>query len=226
MKLAIFSAPEYYEGEEKLVETFLGAGLEYFHLRKPGWEETQFHKYLKKIHPIFYRKIILHGGFGLIKKYNLKGIHLNGEAIKMRKLEELKYIMKGARIRGLKISSSAHCFEELEQYGKNFSHLFLSPVFDSISKKGYKTGFNLNEIKEKLDKRREERSATEIWGLGGINSENLPKVFQAGFTGAAVLGTIWNRYTSGGADMAFDEFENLKQAYSLSKENDRETFTS
>lgn len=213
MKLAVFSSPEYHESEELFVQSMMREGLEYFHLRKPGWTEQQIENYLKKIDPQYYRKIVIHGGFGLIRKYNLKGMHLGGGQVRETGLEAIKPVLKEARRRGLNISSSVHAFEELPDFGKNFSHLFLSPVFDSISKQGYKSGFNLQELNVQLNRSRESSPDTEIWGLGGISSDNMHLVYESGFSGAAVLGAIWGKFTDRGAESALEEFLKMKKIY-------------
>ena len=57
----------------------------------------------------------------------------------------------------------------------------LSPVFSSISKKGYNgREFNVTGI----DKR--------IIGMGRVSVNNLSKFEDLGFTGVGVLGGIWN----------------------------------
>ncbi len=70
--------------------------------------------------------------------------------------------------------------------------MFLSPVFDSISKEGYASAFDLAEAQgflQKLAKRPGHRPS--VLALGGIESGNIAAVQQAGFAGAAVLGSVW-----------------------------------
>jgi thiamine-phosphate pyrophosphorylase len=81
----------------------------------------------------------------------------------------------------------------------------LSPVFDSISKGGYKAGFPEEILIGAADKGFIDN---KVVALGGISSSNIQSVKKLGFGGVAVLGTVWNRATLEDAIM---ELENLIQ---------------
>lgn len=71
---------------------------------------------------------------------------------------------------------------------------FLSPVFDSISKQGYKSKFNLQELKIFLQKQKilsDENSRSEAIALGGIDEDKIQLCSALGFAGVAVCGAIW-----------------------------------
>src|SRR5687768_15635196 len=55
-----------------------------------------------------------------------------------------------------------HSLEELEACQQHYEYAFLSPVFDSISKTGYKSKFDLHSLKVFLRNRKE-----KIIALGG-----------------------------------------------------------
>ena len=90
---------------------------------------------------------------------------------------------------------SCHTFEEVcekkERLLKNnvqCSYLFLSPIFDSISKQGYPAAFTDDELRRAhsdgiIDDR--------VIALGGITPTNARKAIALGFGGVAVLGDIW-----------------------------------
>jgi thiamine-phosphate pyrophosphorylase len=89
---------------------------------------------------------------------------------------------------------SAHSFEELEKTEANIC--FLSPVFDSISKFGYKSKFSHQELKDGIAAWREfqkkENRSQKLFALGGVAAENIAELAALGFDGAAVLGTVWH----------------------------------
>ena len=69
-----------------------------------------------------------------------------------------------------------------------YDYVFLSPIFNSISKKEYFSKFNdeilLNaSLNGKINKK--------VIALGGINQETLPIVKKYGFWGVAVIGSVW-----------------------------------
>ena len=48
------------------------------------------------------------------------------------------------------VSRSCHSIAELSQYSSVCDYMFLSPVFDSISKSGYTSRFSLEEIRRRI----------------------------------------------------------------------------
>jgi thiamine-phosphate pyrophosphorylase len=67
-------------------------------------------------------------------------------------------------------------------------YLFISPIFDSISKIGYKSNLDFNELKECLT----EIKNNNIIALGGVKMDNVLKLKNIGFESFALLGSIWN----------------------------------
>jgi thiamine-phosphate pyrophosphorylase len=82
-----------------------------------------------------------------------------------------------------------HSVEELEANGKNFVYAFLSPVFDSISKPGYKSNFDLPALSPALHAMK--NKGQKIIALGGIDVNKIETVRKAGFSGVGLLGSIW-----------------------------------
>jgi thiamine-phosphate pyrophosphorylase len=68
------------------------------------------------------------------------------------------------------------------------SYAFLSPVFDSLSKPGYAAaGFDPAQVRAVAT-----RSGTPpLIALGGVSAERLADAKGMGFSGAAVLGSVW-----------------------------------
>ena len=81
-------------------------------------------------------------------------------------------------------SVSVHSWEELGRLPPGLEYAFISPVFDSISKPGYRANSALLAIPRGP-------FACRPVGLGGINAENIGIMIERGWTGAAVLGWIW-----------------------------------
>ena len=91
---------------------------------------------------------------------------------------------------------SAHSFQELEKIGDNIEICLLSPVFDSISKFGYKAGFGRQELRDGIaawkDFQKKENRSQKLFALGGVEAGNIAELAELGFDGAAVLGTVWH----------------------------------
>mgnify|MGYP002427885852 FL=1 len=84
-------------------------------------------------------------------------------------------------------------FEELASHPTE-DYLFLSPIYDSISKTGYRAGYAPDELREAFV---QGIINPRIAALGGIRPEHLPALQEYGFGGAALLGYIWQSATPG-----------------------------
>lgn len=97
-----------------------------------------------------------------------------------------------------------HSLKELEDYKEKYEYAFLSPIFDSISKIGYKSKFShrsgaslpnnqgFSQIKPELIPAIKGKN---IIALGGVDENKIELTKKVGFTGVAVLGAIWNSKT-------------------------------
>lgn len=100
------------------------------------------------------------------------------------------------------ISRSCHSFEEVTESLDNanpdspkgskseFDYVFLSPIFDSISKKGYKHSFSNRDLE---DAGNSGIINEKVIALGGIIPQFIPQLRAWNFGGAAFLGDVWNR---------------------------------
>jgi thiamine-phosphate pyrophosphorylase len=158
-------------------------GLTLFHLRKPDYNSERLSVYLNKINRKFHHRIVIHSCYGLLTDYNLRGIHIR--AVEKDQKESFAESYKNRD--DLSISISYHTLNELADNTGNVDYAFLSPVFDSISKSGYKAGFDQRKLADKLG-----RIELDTIALGGCRAEYLPKIKKLGFAGAAFLGAVWN----------------------------------
>ena len=173
------------EQENRLITALLDNGLDLIHLRKPKYSGEKTEQLLLSIPPRYYDRIVLHDHFELAEKYRLAGVHLNGRNPHYRPLSN-DYIPT--------LSRSCHSIEELTD-GQQYDYLFLSPIFDSISKKGYRSAFS----SEQLTKAGKEGVINErVIALGGITPEKKTAIKDWNFGGIAVLGFLWQEPTIAG----------------------------
>jgi len=170
--VVVISNPTPVKDELSIIHQLFGEGLEVFHLRKKDYPESEVRKIIEKIPEKYFGKIVLHSHYYLTADYKLKGIHVPDS-------------FKNKTITGA-VSTSFHSLEEMKNARAKFEYAFLSPVFDSISKVGYKSKLDLKEIKEFLKNR-----SDKIVALGGIDEDKVDAVKDAGFSGVALLGSIW-----------------------------------
>lgn len=180
MRLIVITHPQYFKGEDRLLDTLFEQGLEYLHLRKPGSSRHEIVGLLQRIPEIYHKRIILHDNYKLVHEFGLGGIHVTGKSVG----EELETIPLH-----LHYSRSCHSFDEVLQCGSDYSYVFLSPIYDSISKKGYSSSFDKNELQQFFTINSQ---ITNCVALGGVTKDNIKELKLLGFNGAALLGSIWH----------------------------------
>ncbi len=178
-KLLIISPSENIPSEIRKVKSLLDQGLQQFHIRKPGFTDFDMINYITSIPKAYHKFLVLHSHYCLVKDFGLKGIQVGVNSIAEAKEYKNSFNYYGY---------SAHSFDEIVTNKQNYTHFFLSPVFNSISKKDYKSNFNLSEISEFL----QENQELKIIALGGISNNNFRQCIDIGFSGMALLGAIWN----------------------------------
>jgi len=190
--LIVITSEKEVKNEAQKINQLFEAGLECLHFRKPSWNIDQYKGLLNQIDSTFHNRIVIHHFHELINKFNLKGIHFPEQKRKDH-IDNPGQYFKHLNMFGKTISSSFHEPEELDGCYFEFDYHFLSPVFSSISKQGYKgRAFDVNHI-DKL-----------IIGLGGITASNLKEVRKLGYKGIAVLGSIWH------SENVIKNFQNIK----------------
>lgn len=201
MKMILISRPEIFADEAQHVQRFFQEGLDTFHLRKPGSSIEDFEDALRQFAAMDYKRIVIHNHYELVEKYNLKGLHLTEWFTARANKRKLKEVINTARNRKLTVSGSFHSIEALEDLTLKFHYVFLGPVFNSISKKGYMSAIDLDRASEYLRKPKN----FEVVALGGIHQSNITLLAQAGFHGVALLGSVWH------ADDPLSSFRAIKK---------------
>lgn len=175
--VVVITLPDFFEGEIDRLQALLDRpDVDIMHIRKPASTEAEMDAFIAKISPCYYHLLVLHDFHHLAEKYKLYGIHLNSR--------------NPIPLSGWKgsVSRSCHSFEELSLYKNKCDYLSLSPIFDSISKKGYCSTFSAEDIKSAHSKGIIDK---KVLALGGVTFEKIPVVMNMGFGGAMILGDAW-----------------------------------
>ena len=181
--LAVLSLPGVFPGEADYMEALLAAGVGRLHLRKPEATELELEELCRRLAPRWAERLVLHGPRSreLALRYGVPNVH---GAVAYG--DGLGYSGGGPVVEadGLVISTSVHGWEEFGKLPAGLAYAFISPLFDSISKRGYRA-----------DERLLEQPGGELpclpVGLGGISAEMIGLMLEHGWKGAAVLGWIW-----------------------------------
>lgn len=193
MQLIAITSEKFLVGESEAINALFANGLERLHLRKPGATLLQTEQLIREIDARWYSRISLHDHFELAKKYGIGGLHLNSRN------PQPPYGLAGI------LSRSCHSLKEIAEEKYKYDYLFLSPVFDSISKQGYAAKFGGGELQAAAA---DGTIDNKIIALGGITPEHIEQAAACNFGGAAVLGYIWKD----GCDKAVERYLQLATA--------------
>ena len=184
MNLILITTPEPYLGEVLLIQTMMQKGLERLHLRRPNWNKTDCSGFLDQFTLEEQKKIYLHQFQELAVDYQIGGVHFKEIDCNDHLCARVKALKAASP--GLKVSMALHELPQVEKNWPCIDFALLSPVFDSISKKGVKANFDLEQLSSSLSKK-----SVEIFALGGITESKITKAKALKFNGVATLGAVW-----------------------------------
>lgn len=203
MELVVITLEKILKDEAIAINRLFSEGLQTLHLRKPDSSLTDLRILLMSIDTAYHHLIVLHDHFALTEEFNLKGVHLN----RRNNTPPVGEV--------LSISKSCHTWSELMDSGA-YNYVFLSPIFNSISKEGYTKAFSEEEL---IAARNDGRIHRKVYALGGISLKEIKQAATYGFGGVAVLGSLWGTYEEDKNEDAllkrFDELRRECNKYSV-----------
>ena len=181
MKLIVVTAPTFFVGRRQDYHGTIEEGLDILHLRKPETPAMYSERLLTLIPEKYHKRIITHEHFYLQEEFSLMGIHLNTRNPK----EPHDYSGH--------ISCTCHSLDEVQNKKHFYDYLFLSPIYNCITKSGVTSGFTAEELRQAgkskvIDSR--------VMALGGITPDNILEIKDYGFGGAVVMGDLWNKFNA------------------------------
>ena len=199
MKLIVVSSPDQVNDEASIINELFELGLEYFHIRKPSDTAEQVRKLIDGIEPEYYPCISLHQHHSLAEEFGIKRLHYTeNERSKLK-----NNTLEGLITNGFILSTSIHDLSLLASL-KEYYYVFFGPVYNSISKQGYKSvlppGFKLSATK----------ASPLIIGIGGIEANNMDSIKKMNFDGAAILGSIWKN-----TEQAVENFKIIQECIKI-----------
>lgn len=183
MKLVVLSPENADPREPAVLAALFAAGLERYHVRKPGWSLTETATWLRAL-PVEWRpRFVLHQHHELVAELGLGGRHWRDDA------SAPMAPPGGAAF----TSRSCHDLATVRAAFGRYDSVFFGPVFPSISKPGHGPhgDFESGELTRVLSRRTPAERRTTVLALGGITPENSPRCRGLGFDGVAVLGAVW-----------------------------------
>lgn len=180
--LIVISAPTQIVYESTVLTAIFGHGVQTLHLRKPGMSARETERLLKQIPSRYHNRIVLHAHYGLVDRYNLKGIHVSRA---VRQQWPLFATAWKVRHPDRHVSTSFHEFSMLADYDPAYDYVFAGPVF---AKPG---AFHRPVMDKKLLAAAVRQSLYDVIALGGVTGGTLSELSGMGFVGGAVVNAIW-----------------------------------
>lgn len=175
--LVVITPPEASKYEAQVATRLFEEGLHTLLLRLPRADVGRYVAFLEAVDPCHHHKIILSDHYELLERFSLGGIYVSGSRVS-QSLPELEPHQM--------LALGIHDLDELACLPFSPDVALLSPVFDSISKSGYRANTELLKIREQL-----QAISIPILAMGGVTSANVEMCYHSGFDGVAVLGDIW-----------------------------------
>lgn len=160
---------------ERIAGLLQSGATDYVHIRKPGWDTAQIRCLLDEVGPEWHGRLILHDGVQLLDEGYRCGVQLNA-----RNNRSVPVGISPARI-----GNGCHDpAETVKAFEEGAGYVTLSPVFDSISKPGYKGAVPVASV--------EICAGREILAMGGVTPADFGYLARYGFRGAVLCGYVWN----------------------------------
>ena len=176
MKWMVVTSPAGFAGEVLFWRQVVEAGADALHLRRPDGGRAAYEGLLRQLPADVRRRVVLHDCFELAAAYGVGGVHLNR-----------RNPIPPAGWTG-RISASCHSLDEVERRkAEGLDYVWLSPVFNSISKPGYGAAFTPQELDAAaaqgiIDER--------VMALGGVEPASAPLLRRWHFGGGVMLGAV------------------------------------
>lgn len=177
MKIIAITTPKIISDDGYIIRGLLDNGVDIVHLRKPESSIDECRELLSNLGDEYRARIVVHDYPELYYEFSLRGVHIN------KNIGTLPRGYSGLRTR------SCHSFEEVVRYKDECDYLFLSPIFDSISKAGYHSAFDECSLRQAsiggvIDGR--------VIALGGVTFDKIDYLRNLNFGGVAMSGAIYS----------------------------------
>lgn len=195
MKTILYTSPAEIKNEIDVITQLLDAGVDYLYIRKPELDDFSLVDFVEKISERYWKQCIS-TSLIITKEFDLGGYHFTREILQKNELyndKVLSWLHENNKIS----SVSAHNIDELKKYGGKFKHVIVSPLFPSISKGNHSYDWDYNDVRLTINDVRLKSQIlnfnSQIFAVGGINTDKIETVKNLNFHGVGLLGAIWNQ---------------------------------
>lgn len=180
MKKIVITSPGSITDEARRITNLLVTDTWRVHIRKPDWTAQQIRDLIESIPVELRQRLSLHDHHELAGSLHVGGIHLNR-----------RNPVPPAHFNGI-LSRSCHSINEVSDFKAQLSYVFLSPIFDSISKNGYHASFSDDSLASAAACGIIDSKVIALGGIDDRNAKTMAKLKEWHFGGYAELGAVWN----------------------------------
>ncbi len=169
--IRVITKDHFFQGEHDLVHALFECGLMELQVRKPKASQSEIENWVNQIAIQFQDRLVIYDHDQIINPDRFKGIHYAS-------IDRADRSMIG-------YSRSCHSLVEVEKYAPFYKYLVLSPIYSSISKKGYapKEDWDFSRVKDEIK--------DKLIALGGVSENKLENLNSLGFKHFALFGAVW-----------------------------------
>lgn len=179
-RLIGITLPQYEDSKaekQRIISLLESKKIEYFHIRKPEFTSVQMSLWLEDLPLAIRKRLSLHDCLEVAKEFQIGGVHLN-----KRNNYTAPFAFEG------RISVSCHSIEEVKEWKTKTDYLFLSPIYNSISKEGYEAKFSKEELRKAV---KQGVIDEKVFALSGVEPSKFSELKEIGFSAAAIMGFLW-----------------------------------
>lgn len=178
--MILYTWHDFFPDEAKVLNCLLEKGVQWLHIYKPDKDIHQVEQLIDQITVPFRQQLIIHFYYPLANKYLIGGIHVSKNTV--------PFFQKHFSW----ISRSAHQINELLPIDGLYTHIMVSPIFNSISKKNHSSQWNIGWLTDFF--KNQKTYNIKYIALGGITLSHYEQLLKVGFDDAAFLGDFWMKY--------------------------------
>ena len=186
LDLIVISPEADYPNELDWVLKLFEAGLERYHVRKPGMTDQEVFDYLQAIPKKWRSRVVPHQNHIAVEPMDLGGWHFKDNENHLAQAEQ----WRSSRVEGQVMTRSIHSLDDLNEDLSGWDYVFLSPVFTSISKLDHGPKWESSQLSAALQYCKD-AYRTRVYALGGVDDTRVEEVVNMGFDGVALLGAVW-----------------------------------
>jgi thiamine-phosphate pyrophosphorylase len=187
MEIALLSTKDKFLSEVNLICELFELGLDSFHIKKPDFSTKEMRTYLGSFPEIYRQRLVLHTHHRLANEFKIKGVHMTKNHLKRHDKKGMFSRFKNLfAVKPHIVSRNIKRVNDLNISDVSYEYIVLSPVFDSISKRGFGGAFSVRTIKDIMI-----NAKCKVYAFGGVSTETIQEAVSLGFEGVLIFGALW-----------------------------------